>query len=110
MGGHAGVDACPERCWGPSRGVAKNLSRFRPAGSLFFPAILERLPSLNRNLSFSARAKAFYFTGGLSGRLTCAGLLQCLPVIPGHPVRRVLGQFLGVFLQFDQVLEGIDAV
>ena len=36
--------------------------------------------------------------------------LQCLPVIPGHPVRRVLGQFLGVFLQFDQVLEGIDAV
>ena len=48
--------------------------------------------------------------GGLSGRLTCAGLWQCLPVIPGHPVRRVLGQFLGVFLQFDQVLEGIDAV
>ena len=47
--------------------------------------------------------------GDLSGRLTCAGLLQCLPVIPGHPVRRVLGQFLGVFLQFDQVLEGIDA-
>jgi hypothetical protein len=46
----------------------------------------------------------------LSGRLTCAGLLQCLPVIPGHPVRRVLGQFLGVLLQFDQELEGIDAV
>ena len=89
--------------------VAKKPWRFGWAGGPF-PSLFQVSLRYGRRLSFSARQQAFYCKGGLSGRLTCAGLWPCLPVIPGHPVRRVLGQFLGVFLQFDQVLEGIDAV
>ena len=36
--------------------------------------------------------------------------MQALAVIPRHPGRRVLGQFLGVSLQLGEVVEGIGAV
>ena len=42
--------------------------------------------------------------------VTRAGRRKGLAVIPRHPCRRILGQLLGVFLQFDEVVEGIDAV
>jgi len=42
--------------------------------------------------------------------LTCTSLLQCLPVIPGHPGGGMLGQFGGVIMQCGEVVEGIGAV
>ena len=46
----------------------------------------------------------------LKGRLTCTGPLQGLPVVPGHPGRRIPGQVGGVVLQFGEVMEGIGLV
>jgi hypothetical protein len=39
-----------------------------------------------------------------------ARLGQSVAVIPRHPRRRMLRQLLGVFLQGDEIVEGIDAV
>lgn len=35
---------------------------------------------------------------------------HCLAVVPGHPFRWAGREFLGVFLQFGQVIQGVDAV
>jgi len=48
--------------------------------------------------------------GGLNSRLTPTGLFKSLAVIPGHPCRRILGQFVRVFLQLGEVVEGIGVV
>jgi hypothetical protein len=64
------------------------------------------LPIAGRKLWFPARGQVFCSRYDPSGILARTGRLKGLPVIPGHPVRRVLGQFLGVFLQFHEVFEG----
>jgi hypothetical protein len=84
-------------------------SRILPSGRLVFRPLSSKALDWPKAIVFG-QTEGILLQGGLSERLSCADLLQCLLVIPGHPVRRVLGQFLGVFLQFDQVLEGIDAV
>ena len=33
-----------------------------------------------------------------------------VPVVPGHPIGRMRGEFIRMFVQFRQVLKGIDAV
>ena len=41
---------------------------------------------------------------------TCSGLLQGLPVVPGHPCCWILCQLRGVFLQFGEIVEGIGVI
>ena len=36
--------------------------------------------------------------------------MKRVPVTPGHPALRVGGQFVGVFVEFRQIVEGVDAV
>lgn len=38
------------------------------------------------------------------------GLPQSLPIIPRHPGRWIVGQFLGVILQFGEIVERIGAI
>ena len=45
--------------------------------------------------------------GILAGIHAAAGSRQRLPVIPGHPVLRPLGEFPGVLLQLGQIVEGM---
>ena len=110
LGRNAGVEACPERCFGPVEGGGQKPFRdfvFRD-GPFFGHFRLPLRPG--RRGSFSARVERILLQRDLSGRLTCTRLLQGLPVVPRHPGRRMLGQLLGVFLQFDEVVEGIDAI
>jgi hypothetical protein len=98
LGRNAGVEACPERCFGPVRWVAKNLPQFRCAEHPFFAHF--RLPLRpGRRGSFSARAERILLQRDLSGRLTCTSLLQGRLIVPRHPRRRILGHFAGVVLQ-----------
>ena len=58
----------------------------------------------------SGQAEHILLRTDLGGMVSCTGLLQCLPIIPRHPRRRVPGQFGGVVLQFGEVMEGIGLV
>ncbi len=89
--------------------LAKNVCRFYIL-EMRFGGHFEVSPKHGRSRSFSVRQRAFYFNGGLSGMLTCTGLLQCLLVIPWHPGGGMLGQFGGVILQYGEVVEGIGAI
>jgi hypothetical protein len=109
MGGNAGVKTHTERSFGLTRGVAKNLSRLRPSKSPFL-VISECYSSMAEDDRFRPGGNVFYCKGVLSGRMTYIAWVQGLPVVPRHPVRRVLRQLLGVFLQRDEILEGVDAV
>ncbi len=74
-----------------------------------FPGI-RVVPEHGRREWFTARGHILLQRGGLSGILARRVLRKPLAVIPRHPRRRVLRQFLGVFLQFGQVLERIGVV
>ena len=62
LGRNAGVEARPKRCFGPTRGVAKNPWRFRLAGGPFFGHFRMSAPPGRRG-SFSARQNLFYCKG-----------------------------------------------
>jgi hypothetical protein len=53
---------------------------------------------------------AFYSSRGLGGIRAPSSLLKRFLVVPGHPGRRLLCQLGRMFLQFGEVVEGIDAV
>jgi hypothetical protein len=58
----------------------------------------------------SGQARDILLQASLSGILARTSLMKGLAVIPRHPGRRILGQLFGVFLQFDEVFEGIGVV
>jgi hypothetical protein len=76
--------------------VAKNPSRITPSRGPFYGHI-NTLQACGRRVSFSARSPSSYLGSARQG----------VAIIPGLPFLRAGGQFPGMALKFDQVVEGV---
>ena len=85
--------------------LAKNLPGFSYAGPLFY-GHFTMLPAHGHRASFPAML-GFIIT--LSRIRKIHSPCQSLAIVPWHPVRGVGGQLPCVTLQFDQVVEGVNA-
>ena len=90
-------------------GGGQKPSAISPCGTPVFRPFQSVTSSWPKSIVFG-QAEPILLQRDLSGRLTCTGLLQGLPVVPGHPRCWILRQLSRVFLQLREVVERIGVI